>query len=72
MELFYVTTLREFLLAMMMMIRGGLRCRIGSAASDFGSEGWGFDSLRGRHPKSRFAISADVPANIPTNDSFSP
>jgi hypothetical protein len=33
MELFYVTTLREFLLAMMMMIRGGLRCRIGSAGS---------------------------------------
>src|SRR6266436_1479554 len=24
-------------------------------ASDFGSEGWGFDSLRGRHSKSRFA-----------------
>src|SRR6266403_2586346 len=26
-------------------------------ASDFGSEGWGFDSLRGRHSKSRFCHS---------------
>src|SRR5208282_6339664 len=32
-------------------------------ASDFGSEGWGFDSLRGRHSKSRFADPAEIPAN---------
>src|SRR5271166_1040013 len=31
-------------------------------ASDFGSEGWGFDSLRGRHSKSRFLTPADPPA----------
>src|SRR5438309_1165815 len=37
-------------------------------ASDFGSEGWGFDSLRGRHSKNRFAIPATLPANVPAND----
>jgi hypothetical protein len=26
-------------------------------ASDFGSEGWGFDSLRGRHPRVSLAAA---------------
>src|SRR6266404_7018318 len=34
-------------------------------ASDFGSEGWGFDSLRGRHSKNRFAIPKTLPASFP-------
>src|SRR6266481_7805886 len=33
-------------------------------ASDFGSEGWGFDSLRGRHSKCMFAIPATLPATF--------
>src|SRR3981081_4824167 len=35
-------------------------------ASDFGSEGWGFDSLRGRHSKRRICHPAHVPATFQT------
>src|SRR5216684_3150294 len=41
-------------------------------ASDFGSEGWGFDSLRGRHSKGWFAIPATLAASVPANDSSGP
>src|SRR5258708_33923674 len=38
-------------------------------ASDFGSEGWGFDSLRGRHSKCLFAIPKTLPASVHVDDS---
>src|SRR5882762_8047319 len=41
-------------------------------ASDFGSEGWGFDSLRGRHSKSWFATPATFPQAFLPNHSSRP